>query len=270
MLRVDLGYTTRRYYLPPGALDGGLGLGVLQAPTPGHPRGAALARLEHEVWMLTLIGLGGDHPPALIEGFDRFAESVGAEDIQRLIQVAEPIDTPAGFRFPASTRRYYERTQLPNNLVVLGDSLCSFNPVYGQGMSVAALEALTLARLLSTERVPTSHVMMRELARIVDVPWQMAGSVDRAFLPSDKRQALRDRFMAAYVDRIQAAAEHDSVAGGAFLRVSGLVDPPNALLRPGLMWRTLGVLIAAHIGSPAYSSSTQKSSGVGQESRWSS
>ena len=137
-------------------------------------------------------------------------------------------------------------------------------------MSVAALEALTLARLLSTERVPTSHVMMRELARIVDVPWQMAGAVDRAFLPSDKRQALRDRFMAAYVDRIQAAAEHDSVAGGAFLRVSGLVDPPNALLRPGLMWRTLRAPRAAHTSSPASLSSAQRSSGEGQESQWSS
>ena len=268
-LRVDLGYTTRRYHLPPGALDGGLGLGVLQAPAPGHPRGAALARLEHDVWMLTLIGLGGDHPPALVEEFDRFAESVGSEDIHRLIRAAEPIDAPVGFRFPASTRRRYERTRLPNNLVVLGDSLCSFNPVYGQGMSVAALEALTLARLLSTERVPSSHVMMRALARIVDVPWQMAGAVDQAFLPSDQRQALRDRLMTAYVDRVQAAAEHDSAVGRAFLRVTGLVDPPGALMRPGLLWRTLGAPLAVHAGSPGYASSAQRSSDLSTDS-WSS
>jgi hypothetical protein len=266
-LDVDLGYTTRRYHLPPDAMDGGLG--VLHAPTPGHPRGGALAQLEHDVWMLTLIGLGGDHPPALLEDFDRFAESVGSEDIQRLIRVAEPIDTPVGFRFPASTRRYYERTRLPDNLVVMGDSLCSFNPVYGQGMSVAALEALALARLLSTGRVPTSHVMMRELARIVDVPWQMAGAVDRAFLPSDKRQALRVRFLAAYVDRVQAAAEHDSAVGRAFLRVTGLVDPPGALMRPGLLWRTVGVPLAAHAGSRGYSSSARRPSGLSQDS-WSS
>ena len=134
--------------------------------------------------------------------------------------------------------------------MVIGDSLCSFNPVYGQGMSVAALEAVALARQLSGERVPPSRVVMGELARIVDVPWQMAGAVDRAFLPSDQPQALRDRFMAAYVDRVQAAAEHDPVVGRAFLRVSGLVDPPGALLRPGLMWRTLRRSLAAHAGSP--------------------
>jgi 2-polyprenyl-6-methoxyphenol hydroxylase-like FAD-dependent oxidoreductase len=252
-LHVDLGYTTRRYRLPPDALDGDLGL--LQAPTPRHPRGAALARLEDGVWMLTLIGLRGDHPPARVEDFDRFAESVGPDDISPLIRIAEPIDAPVAFRFPASTRRYYERARLPDNLVVIGDSLCSFNPVYGQGMSVAALEAVALTRLLSGDRVPPSRVVMGELARIVDVPWQMAGAVDRAFLPSEKPQALRDRFMSVYVDRVQTAAEHDPVAGRGFLRVSGLIDPPGALLRPGLIVRTLHRHVATPTGSHGLPSS---------------
>ena len=173
-------YTTRRYRLPPDALDGDLG--ILHAPTPGHPRGAALARLEHGVWMLTLIGIGGDHPPTHVDDFDRFAASVGSDDISSLIRAAEPIDSPVAFRFPASTRRHYERTRLPDNLVVVGDSLCSFNPVYGQGMSVAALEAWP-----SPGCSPTGGCRRAArdegLARIVDVPWRMAGAVDRAFLP---------------------------------------------------------------------------------------
>ncbi len=249
-LSVDLGYTTRRYRLPPDALDGDLGL--LQAPTPAHRRGAALARLEHGVWMLTLIGIGGDHPPARIDDFDRFAASVGSDELSSLIRAAEPIDAPVAFRFPASTRRYYERTQLPDNLVLLGDSLCSLNPVYGQGMTVAALEALALARQLSGARMPPSRAMMREVAKIVDVPWQLAGAVDRALLPSAQPQALRDRLAAAHVDRVQAAAEDDPVAGRAFLRVSGLIDPPSALIRPRLMWRSLlRRPSAAGAGSPA-------------------
>ena len=258
-LRVDLGYTTRRYRLASDALDGDLGL--LRAPTPAQPRGAALARLEHGVWMLTLIGLCGDHPPVPVDDFDRFALSVGSEELSSMIRAAEPIDAPVAFRFPASTRRYYERIDLPRNLVMLGDSVCSLNPVYGQGMTVAALEALALARQLSGEHVPPSRAMMSELAKIVDVPWQLASAVDRAFLPSDQPVALRDRLAAAYVDRVQATAEHDSAAGRAFLRVSGLIDPPSALMRPRLMWRTLIRLfgLRAHAwcrrpqGSPATS-----------------
>lgn len=236
-LGVDLGYTTRRYRLPAGALDGDLG--ILQAPTPDHPRGAALARLERGVWMLTLIGIGADHPPTHVDGFDRFAASLGSGELSSLIRAAEPIDAPTAFRFPASTRRHYERIELPDNLVVLGDSLCSLNPVYGQGMTVAALDALALARQLRDGRLPPSRAMMRDLARVVDAPWQLASAVDRSFLPSEGPAAFRDRLAAGYIDRVQAAAEHDGRAGRAFLRVSGLVDPPRALLRPGVIWRVL-------------------------------
>jgi 2-polyprenyl-6-methoxyphenol hydroxylase-like FAD-dependent oxidoreductase len=261
-LGVDLGYTTRRYRLPAGALDGDLG--ILRAPTPGHPRGAALARLERGVWMLTLIGLGEDHPPTHAEGFDRFAASLGSGELSSLIRAAEPIDDPIAFRFPASTRRHYERIELPDNLVVLGDSLCSLNPIYGQGMTVAALEALALARLLSNRRLPPSRAIMRNLGTIVDAPWQLASAVDRSFLPSEEPAAFRDRLAAAYIDRVQAAAEHDAVAGRAFLRVSGLVEPPRALLRPGLVWRALHRSRAA---TPTASARTALSASTAQQSQ---
>ena len=199
--------------------------------------------------MLTLIGLRGDLPPTNPDGFDRFAASVGSAELQAVIRTAEPIDAPAAFRFPASTRRHYERIRLPENLWVVGDSLASFNPVYGQGMSVAALEAVALARQLSRERVPPSHLVMGELAKIVDVPWQLAGAVDRKFASPAKPPARRDRFMAAYVDRVQAAAGHDPVVGRGFLRVSGLLDPPSALLRPRLIWHTLRQRLATHSDS---------------------
>ena len=144
---IDLGYTTRRFHLPADLLDGDVG--VLHAPTPSRPRGAALARLENDIWMLTLIGVRADHRPAGIDGFAAFAASVACDEIHIAIREGEPIDNPIFFRFPASVRRHYERVRLPRNLVVLGDSLCSFNPVYGQGMTVAALEAHALRDRLS-------------------------------------------------------------------------------------------------------------------------
>ena len=233
---IDLGYTSRRFHLPADLLNGDVG--VLHSPTPGQPRGAALARLEDDIWMLTLVGVQGDHPPAGIDGFAAFAASVDCEEIHTAVREGEPIDNPIFFRFPASIRRRYERVRLPRNLIVLGDSLCSFNPVYGQGMTVAALEAHALRDGLSRNH-DTSQPVMAGLARIVDVPWQLAKAADRPFLASAGTSRHNGTLLDRYVERVLIAATHDPAAGRAFLRVSGLLDPPHALLRPNLIWRTL-------------------------------
>ena len=100
------------------------------------------------------------------------------------------------------------------------------------------------------------------------MPWRLAAGVDRAFLPSTQPQPHRDRLMAAYVDSVQAAAEHDPVAGRGFLRVSGLIDPPSALLRPRLMWRTLRRRFETHTSAPEASPAAQTTAGLTQDRRW--
>lgn len=236
-INIDLGYATRCYRMSQDALGGAYG--AIVAPLPQRPRGLALARLEHGTWMLTLIGMCGNRPPTSPEGFDRFLTSVAGRHLIAQLDAAEPVDDPIAFRFPASSRRRYEKSELPAGLLVVGDSLCSFNPVYGQGISVAALEALTLNRPFSAGDHRENVRLRRDLAAIVDVPWRMTKAADRPFLPRTKTPRIGERALAAYVDRIQQTAEHDARAGAAFLRVSGLVDHPRALLKPDLLRRAL-------------------------------
>ncbi|WP_404384578.1 hypothetical protein LL946_02825 [Knoellia locipacati] len=244
---IGVGYASAIFRLAPGAL--GRDLAVIQAPTPARPRGGGLTTLEGGRCIVTLMGVLGDHPPADLPGFMDFARSLEHPDIFDALQGAEPTDLPVSLRFPASVRRRYERMRsLPDGLLVTGDALCSFNPIYGQGMTVAALEAQAMHRSLIAlaparpglrkEVLRTSGVM-DEIARVVDVPWDMAAGGDLAYPGVTGSRTVKIRVGNAYLPRLHAAAQSDARLTVAFLRVAGLLDPPQALFRPDLVMRVL-------------------------------
>ena len=248
-VRIGLGYATRTYRLPDSAIDGNVAM--LVAATPQHPRTGAMQRLEGDRWMLTLAGILGDHPPSDPNGFVEFARSLPFPDVWEAIHDAEPLDDPIAFRFPASVRHRYERLhRFPAGLLVTGDALSSFNPIYGQGMSVAALEALTLRRHLATDAEPQPRRWFRDIARVVETPWQMAAGGDLLFPGVPGRRTRKMRLMGAYFTRLHAAAADDAQLAAAFVRVAGLVTPPQSLLRPGVALRVLG-LRHARISPPS-------------------
>ncbi|MDN5751155.1 MAG: FAD-binding monooxygenase, partial [Pseudonocardia sp.] len=179
-VRIGLGYATRTYRARPGGVAGDLG--IVCAPTPPGGRGGVLSVLEGDRWMVTLAGVLGDHPPVDPAGFEDFARSLPEPDIHDALADAEPLDDPVPFRFPAGVRRHYERlSRFPDGLLVLGDAFCSLNPIYGQGMTVAALEALELRAQLRRGRPLRPRAFPRRIARIVDGPWEMAAGGDLAF-----------------------------------------------------------------------------------------
>jgi len=237
-VRIGLGYSTRTYRLQHGAAGGDLA--IVAAPTPEHPRGGALAILEGDRCMLTLAGVLGDYPPRDPDGFLAYARSLPLPDIYETIHDAEPLDDPVAYRFPASVRHRYERlARLPDGLLVMGDALCSFNPVYGQGMSVAALEGLALRSHLERAREPQPQRFFRDVARLIEVPWNIAAGGDLAFSAAEGRRTRKIRLVNAYIARLLAAAAHDASLSRAFVRVAGLVDRPGKLLSPRVTFRVL-------------------------------
>ncbi|MGH3939452.1 MAG: FAD-dependent oxidoreductase [Pseudonocardiaceae bacterium] len=237
-VEIGLGYASRRYRLRPGAL--GDDLGVLIAPTPDTPRGGLVAALEGGLHIVTLGGILGDHPPLDPAGFDAFAASVSFPDLAEAIVGAEAVGDPALFRFPASVRYRYERLRrFPAGLLVLGDAVCSFNPIYGQGMTVAAMEAATLRDLLLAGSAPAAQDYFRRIAKLIDAPWEVNVSADLAFPGVPGQRTAKVRMANVYLPRLHAAASTDSSLARAFLRVMGMIDQPAGLLRPDRLLRVL-------------------------------
>lgn len=235
---VDVAYASRSYRLPPGVL--GTDKLILHGWSLASPRGAGLVEQEGGRFMLTVTGLLGDHPPTDPEGFGKFTASLQFPDIQEAISTGEPLDDPVAFQYPANVRRRYERMRdFPEGFLVLGDAFCAFNPIYGQGMTSAALQADALRGLLADGQPQTWRRHFQAMARAVDDPWTISTSNDLGFPGVTGRRTPAVRLVNAYLPRLHELAGRDPQTAAAFLRVAGLLDHPQALFRPGLAWRVL-------------------------------
>lgn len=236
-IEVGLRYVTRTYRLPPGRL--GDDAAVLTAATPTIPQGALLAATEGGRHIVTAAG-ADDPPPTDPERFEHFLTRLPCSDIAAALADAEPLDAPVAFRFPASVRRRYERRRrFPRGLLVLGDAVCSFNPVYGQGMTVAALQATALRDELARSDPPQARRYFRRISALIDPPWTVAAGADLAHPQVIGPRGPRVRILNRCLPHVHAAAAHDPVLATAVLRVTGLLDPPSALLRPNRLARVL-------------------------------
>lgn len=213
---------------------------VVVAASPEHPRGAAMIAQEGGRWIVSVGGRLGDRPPTDPAGFLTFARSLPAPEVAEVVGAGELLGEIVPFSYPASVRRRYERLRrFPEGLLVFGDALCSFNPVYGQGMTVAALEALALRRCLAAGERDLARRFFRAAGRVVDIPWSLAAGSDLRFPDVPGPRPLRVRVVNAYLARLFPVAWQDPVVARAFLRVTNLLVPPTSLLSPGIALRVL-------------------------------
>jgi len=237
-VRVGLGYTTRTYQRKPDHLKGDIA--VICPSAPPQKRGGVALAMEGDRWMVTLFGMLGDHPPTDERGFLEFAKTLPAPDVFETISQAAPLSDPVPFKFPQSTRRRYESIdRFPNGYLVFGDAVCSFNPIYGQGMSSAALQAAELDRCLAAGDDGLAKRFFNAAARVIDAPWTMAVGGDLRYDGVDGARSAMVKFVNWYIGKLHIAAAGDPTVARAFHRVANLLDPPPSLMQPGIAFRIL-------------------------------
>ncbi len=239
-LKVDVHYTTRLFRRSPGDLDGSRNV-LVDVPPDGRRGGAALA-VEDGRWLVTLIGMLGERPPAELDGFTHYAASLWTGDVHDVVSRAQPIGDAVRAAFPAFSRHRYDTLRrLPGGFLVAGDAVCSFDPRFGQGMTVAIIEALELGRVLDAHGLDRIGLRVLTSARwAVQDAWDLAAGGDLAHPEIEGRRPTSWHITTAYLQRLLPVAHRDPEVAAALIRVIGMLDRPQRLMRPRLLWRVLG------------------------------
>ncbi|HZC09949.1 MAG TPA: 2-polyprenyl-6-methoxyphenol hydroxylase-like oxidoreductase [Mycobacterium sp.] len=232
-------YVSQLLRIPHGSLTEML---VDIGPAPDRPAGMFLSGYENDTWMFTVFGMAGHQPPRDLTGMLSFAQEYCPEHLIAAMRAAEPVGEVAHHHMPSSQwRRYDKMLDLPDGLLVCGDAICSVNPIYGQGMTLAALEAAALRECLRGGGDDLPRRYLRAAAKPIGVAWQMVASSDLAFPEVAGRRSTWMRIATRLVDRALAASESDLVVAVRFFRVNSLIDSPIRLLHPVFLYRVAAV-----------------------------
>jgi 2-polyprenyl-6-methoxyphenol hydroxylase-like FAD-dependent oxidoreductase len=237
-VQIGVGYTTCFYPRDTNISADIKGIVFLSAP-PEKRIGVMLAQ-EGSRWVVTLGGYLGDHVKTDYQSFLEAAKNLPAPDIYDTIKDKEPLGKPVAYKFPANLRHYYENlSRFPQGFLVLGDAICSFNPIYGQGMTVSALEAKELERCLREEKHELANKFFARVSKIVNLSWSTAIGNDLNYDDVEGKRTPMTRFLNWYFEKLHNAAHKDADVSIAFLKVINMVAPPQSILHPRIVLRIL-------------------------------
>jgi hypothetical protein len=210
--------------------------------------------------MVTLGGWLRDYPPDDDAGFLDYARSLSQPDLYEAIKEAEPITPIAVYKYSANRWRHYERLKrLPEGFIVMGDAVCAFSPVYGQGMSVAAMEAKTLDTCLREQQSCTGNThatgfpqrFQQAIAKEIKTPWMLSTGEDLRYRETDGHRSLGTRLFTWYIRRVIGLTASHPLVAAAFFQVWHLLTPLRSLFEPRIVWAVLSRELLSHRYKPA-------------------
>jgi 2-polyprenyl-6-methoxyphenol hydroxylase-like FAD-dependent oxidoreductase len=248
VVKIDVGYATRIYRRPQNFSASWKMLAVYPW-FPARKRVGTIVPIEGDRWLVTLAGFLRDYPPDDEAEFLEYACGLAVPDVYEAIRMAEPITPVFTHRLPSDRRRYYERlSRFPGGFLILGDALCTFNPVYAQGITVAALEANVLNECL--RRLSRLHFMQPGLpdlarrfqkaaAKVINVPWLMATSEDFRYPEVAGHRLLSTRLLNWYTGSIIRMGAYHRHANLRFHEVMHMRKHLITLFNPALIFSVL-------------------------------
>jgi 2-polyprenyl-6-methoxyphenol hydroxylase-like FAD-dependent oxidoreductase len=234
---VHLAYACQPVRIAPGAVSENF---IAISPEPGRPTMFATIAYENDTAMFGVGAMAGQEPPDTVAGMLEFAADFAPAPALAALAEAEPLGGVIHYRVPSNRwRRYDKLRRLPAGLLVIGDAVCSFNPIYGQGMTVAAIEALVLRECLRRGDMDLPRRFFRSTAKTIRIAWQSAAGSDLALPEVKGKVPLSMRLSNAYLEQVMTAAETDPTVMLRFLRVIGMIESPTKLFLPSFMLRVL-------------------------------
>ena len=196
-------------------------------PEPKKPTGGAFSIYEHDTWIFTLTRVADNEPPEDLTGMIRMATQFAPPALLRALKRGETISEISVFRYPGATWRRYDKVdRFPAGLLVFGDAICSTNPIYGQGMTVAALEARALHDCLAEAQGDLSRRFFAAAAEHIGPLWASNQFNDR-YMDDGNPEHAPSKELLDFRDAVLSAAESSPALAEKLYRSMNLVDPPT-------------------------------------------
>jgi 2-polyprenyl-6-methoxyphenol hydroxylase-like FAD-dependent oxidoreductase len=237
-VRCDMRYATMILRRSPSDLDGTFAISI-EAPPTGK-RAAILVPIEGSRWMLTMGASFGAAAPADEDAFRAAIATMPGGDIAHVLDRTEVLGSVAHHRLVSSKRRRYERLRRrPAGFAALGDAVCSFNPIYGQGMSSAVLQAVALGHCIAAHGNDDEVIkdFYGRAAKVIDTPWAIAVGADFAYPECRGPKPVGTDLVNRYMRKVLVAARHSPEVNTAMILVQNLLTPPTSLFRPAMVLR---------------------------------
>ncbi len=234
-----IGYATRKYKFPEN-LDLDWKSFIVPTNPPTNPRMAVIYPVEDNDIMVGLLGIGKTYPPTNAEGFLEFAKQIGIDEVKKTIENSEPVSSIFGYREAGSRKYLFEKMKAwPENFITLGDSVCAFNPIYGQGISVAAMCAKTLGECLKSDgKIKTlekgfAKRFQKRIAKVNSFPWLLGTSEDLRWATTEGPSPnLITKLMQKYVNEVMLLGPQSAIATRTFFTVLHMMKSPLVLFHP--------------------------------------